>query len=188
MSGKIRMSEASRRAIASQRACGACSHPVRGAPASPSVRLRRFSKRVNFGDVPRLTPLRRREYPPNVGPLTLTLLCMKNFPALCPSCGLAFGVPNLLSGPGADSISLAGNTTNCPQCSARANILDGEYRWERETVDLISGPPVTMQVFRTLKELLSKPIDPEAALSEIEGFPPTWLRHSGDWLRSTDFP
>jgi hypothetical protein len=86
----------------------------------------------------------------------------------CGECGAVFTTHLGTIGGQGSRISFAGSTTRCPNGHRKAQILDGDYGVVEESFQLLTGPPLTVEIFQRVAELIAStpPATTSTALAE----------------------
>ena len=87
-------------------------------------------------------------------------------PGFCGVCGLLFEAPIGIAN---STVTLAGNTANCPRCGSReAVIIDGTYSAFQDRLEIALAPTVSAQARDALLALIAQVRDNKVSLEEAK--------------------
>ena len=87
-------------------------------------------------------------------------------PAVCDNCGTLF--PSGFAGSGNAQVSVSGCTSGpCPKCGSMGHIPDGVYNFIGNTIQLLSGPKLTIFKLVSLEKILTKAKQEHSPIEEV---------------------
>lgn len=101
---------------------------------------------------------------------------MPSIPAYCANCGYIWDGAGGIHIEGCWDVTLVDNKITCPRCGFPASMVDGTFNAVGDTLELISGPPLTLEILDKLRDIServrSRQVAPEDAIQEAKAIHP----------------
>lgn len=97
---------------------------------------------------------------------------MPSIPGYCARCDLVFAGTGGIHLENSRNITIRNSSMTCPKCGRPAKLAEGTFNATHDTLELVSGPPLTVEILEKLRDIAERArkqeITPTAAVQEAK--------------------